>query len=122
VRLSDAFTGGLVAGALFEVAKRGFGLYVTHIGGYNAIYGAFATLPMFLVWVYLSWLVVLCGAVLVAVMPQVRASSTPAEASGMTLPAGDSADASPGAPSGAAVQIRADDEAAQAQRERVSEG
>jgi membrane protein len=73
VRFADAVIGGLVAGVLFEITKRGFGLYVTHIGSYQVIYGAFATVPIFLVWIYLSWLVVLIGAVLVAVMPQVRA-------------------------------------------------
>ena len=74
VRVGDAAIGGLVAGVLFELTKRGFGLYVTHIGGYHVIYGAFATVPIFLMWVYLSWLVVLMGAVLVAVIPVVRAS------------------------------------------------
>jgi len=73
VRFGDALTGGLVAGVLFEFSKRAFALYVTHIGGFQAIYGAFATLPIFLMWIYLSWLVVLAGAVLVAVMPEVRA-------------------------------------------------
>lgn len=75
VRFVDAAIGGLLAGVLFEVAKRAFGLYVTHIATYQAIYGAFATLPIFLIWVYLSWLVVLIGAVLVAVMPQLRVLS-----------------------------------------------
>jgi membrane protein len=73
VRAGDAAIGGLVAGVLFELTKRAFGLYVTHIGGYHAIYGAFATVPIFLMWVYLSWLVVLMGAALVAVIPAVRA-------------------------------------------------
>jgi membrane protein len=74
VRFGDAAIGGLVAGVLFELTKRAFGFYVTHIGGYHAIYGAFATVPIFLMWVYLSWLVVLMGAVLVAVMPAMRAN------------------------------------------------
>ena len=78
VRLGDAAIGGVVAGVLFEITKRAFGLYVTHIGGYQAIYGAFATVPIFLMWVYLSWLVVLMGAALVAVIPAVRASPSAA--------------------------------------------
>ena len=73
VRVGDAAIGGLVAGVLFEVTKRAFGLYVTYIGGYHAIYGAFATVPIFLMWIYLSWLVLLMGAVLVAVIPAARA-------------------------------------------------
>jgi membrane protein len=76
VRGVDALTGGLVAGVLFEAAKRGFALYVTHMGSYQIVYGAFATVPIFLMWVYLSWLVVLAGAVLVAVLPQARAPSS----------------------------------------------
>ena len=73
VRVGDAAIGGLFAGVLFEVTKRAFGLYVTHIGGYHAIYGAFATVPIFLMWIYVSWLVLLMGAVLVAVIPAARA-------------------------------------------------
>jgi membrane protein len=64
-----ALAGGVVAGIAFELMKKVFALYVTHFPTYTLVYGAFASVPLFLIWVYLSWLVVLSGAVIAATLP-----------------------------------------------------
>ena len=66
VKWRHALLGSVCAALLFEVAKRGFAYYVTQVPTYQTIYGAVAALPIFLIWIYLSWLVVLLGAVVAA--------------------------------------------------------
>ena len=58
-----AIMGGLVAGLLFELAKQGFTLYVLHFATYQKLYGALAVIPLLLIWIYLTWAIVLFGAV-----------------------------------------------------------
>ena len=58
----SALFGGVIAALLFEVAKYSFGLYVKAVPTYQMIYGAIAVIPMFLIWIYVSWLIVLLGA------------------------------------------------------------
>jgi membrane protein len=63
-----AVVGSAVAALLFESAKELFGVYVRHATTYSAVYGAFAALPLFLVWIHLSWMVLLLGAELTAAL------------------------------------------------------
>lgn len=62
VRFRDALAGGLLTAVLFELAKRGFALYISQFKNYELVYGAFSAVPFFLLWIYLSWLMVLVGA------------------------------------------------------------
>ncbi|HEX5639387.1 MAG TPA: YihY family inner membrane protein [Burkholderiaceae bacterium] len=69
----DALIGGFIAAILAEFVKGAFGIFVSR-GSVRSIYGAFAALPLFLVWVYLSWYVLLFGAAIAATLPRLRAT------------------------------------------------
>jgi membrane protein len=70
VRLTDALLGGFLAGIAFELAKRGFALYVSNFPTYTLIYGTFAAMLLFLIWLYVSWLTVLAGATFTAMLTE----------------------------------------------------
>lgn len=61
-----AAAGAVLAAVIFEFAKEIFAFYVAHAPAYSVVYGTFAAVPFFLLWIYVSWLVVLFGAELAA--------------------------------------------------------
>ena len=69
VRGWHALIGGSVAAAVFEVMKRVFAAYVASVPTYSLVYGTFASFPIFLLWLYCSWVVILLGAVITAALP-----------------------------------------------------
>jgi len=62
VRLYPALCAGIIAGALWQIVQFGYIHFQVGVARYNAIYGTFASVPIFLVWVYVSWVIVLAGA------------------------------------------------------------
>jgi len=72
VRWRHAWAGGLFVAITFELAKELLGWFLRSVPGYNTIYGAFAIVPILMLWVYLGWVVVLLGAVVAAYAPSLR--------------------------------------------------
>ncbi len=72
VRWRHAVAGGLFVSAGFEIAKRVLGWYLSSVPTYSTVYGAFATVPILLIWVYLGWVIVLLGAVIAAYAPSLQ--------------------------------------------------
>ena len=62
VQLKDALLGAFVGAALFEVTKRVFAYYIGLSSTYNTVYGVMASIPLFLFWLYTTWVVLLLGA------------------------------------------------------------
>lgn len=73
VRGRIAATAGLLVAILFLLLQKGFGWFVATIPTYTLIYGAFATLPIFLLWLYSLWLLILSGAVAAAAFEETSA-------------------------------------------------
>ncbi|MEP6608853.1 MAG: YihY family inner membrane protein [Burkholderiaceae bacterium] len=69
----DALIGGFIAAILAELLKQSFGVFVSR-GTTGSVYGAFAVLPLFLIWIYLSWYALLFGAAITATLPRLRAT------------------------------------------------
>lgn len=66
VETKHALAGAALATVLFEFTKLGLTLYLRSVPTYQQLYGALAVIPIFLIWVYLSWVAILLGASLAA--------------------------------------------------------
>jgi len=73
VRVGPAFLGGVLAGTAWQTAQWGYIHFQIGVAKYNAVYGTLAALPVFMVWIYTSWLIVLFGVEVVAVFQNRRA-------------------------------------------------
>jgi membrane protein len=62
VKLRSALIAGVIAGSAFQITQWGYIHFQIGVSNYNAIYGSFAALPLFIVWLQVSWLIVLVGA------------------------------------------------------------
>jgi len=68
VRFHHALAGAAFSALAFELSKRGFVLYISNFPTYEKLYGALATIPIFLIWIYVSWVVILLGASVAAAL------------------------------------------------------
>jgi membrane protein len=65
VNVFHAFLGALFSAVIFEIAKKAFTLYVLNVPTYEVVYGVLAVAPLFIIWVFVSWLIFLLGAIVV---------------------------------------------------------
>jgi membrane protein len=72
VRWSHALLGGLFTATGLELAKRVLAWYLAQVPTFSAVYGAFATVPILLIWIYVAWVIVLLGAVVAAYLPSLQ--------------------------------------------------
>ena len=72
VRWRDGAQGAVIATVGIEILKIGFSIYVGATSFYSTVYGALAIIPIFLLWMYISWMAVLLGAVIAAALPNWR--------------------------------------------------
>jgi membrane protein len=77
VRWRHAWAGGVFVALGIELAKQALAAYVKAVPTYSVLYGAFAAVPLLLLWVYLAWVVVLLGAVIAAYAPSLTLRLAP---------------------------------------------
>lgn len=72
---SHALVGGVVAGILFQILSHGLSVYLSYFSSYNVIYGAFASIPIFLLWLYSAWHIAIAGALIAASLSHWRGAT-----------------------------------------------
>ena len=72
VRWTHALLGGVFTATGLELAKKVLAWYLAQVPTISAVYGAFATVPILLIWIYVAWVIVLLGAVVAAYSPSLR--------------------------------------------------
>ncbi len=71
-KLKHALGGGIAAAIMFELMKYGFAAYLQKVPTYTLVYGTLAAFPIFLMWLFLSWVVAALGAEIAALAPDFR--------------------------------------------------
>lgn len=89
VSVRAAMLGSLVASLLWEAAKFGFAIYVNNALPYSALYGSIGLIPLFLFWIYVTWLIILFGLVLTQALQEYHHSTPGDERHDELLPKGD---------------------------------
>lgn len=89
VSVRAAAIGSLVSALMWEAAKFGFQIYVATAVPYAAVYGSLGLIPLFLFWMYVTWLIVLFGLILTYTLQTLRGRRPHEDADGNTLPSGD---------------------------------
>lgn len=74
VMIKHALIGGGVVSILFEIMKHAFAWYIHSIPTYNAIYGALSVIPIFMIWIYFFWCIVVYGALVTNQLGKISAS------------------------------------------------
>ena len=77
VKWSHATAGGIFVASGLWLAKKVLTLYLSNVPTYSMIYGAFATVPILLIWIYVVWVIVLLGAVIAAYLPSLLSGVSP---------------------------------------------
>lgn len=84
VKIRHAAVGAFVAAFLVEVAKKGFAWYLSTYDTYELLYGAFATVPIFFLWVYWAWIIILLGVEVAYALSATHHRRTGAQLDGLT--------------------------------------